>query len=85
MMKLNGLYFVHLIQRFVEERVMLGGDVVHQISQICNGPVLQKDGQVGQSHVEAGCSVWSAKLELHQDDQVGQDEASDGHEVGCIK
>ena len=84
MMKLNGLYFVHLIQRFVEETVMLSGDIVHQISQIFNGPVLQKDGQVGQSHVKSECVIWSAKLELHQDDQVCEDEASNGHKVGCI-
>ena len=63
----------------------LGSGITHQILEIIDGVVLQIDGQVGQSHVEAGRGVWGAELELHQDDQVGQDEASDGYKVGCIK
>ena len=63
---------------------MLGGGVVHQISQIVDCPVLQKDWQVGESHVESVRVVHSAELELHQDDQVREDEASDRHKVGCV-
>ena len=51
--------------------------------QILDGLVLQKDWQVRQSHVESDRLVRSAELKLHQDDQVSEDEASDGNKVGC--
>ena len=77
-------YFVHLTLRIVEERIRLCGGIVHQISQIVDRPVLQKDWQVGERHVKSDRVIRSAELELHQDDQVGEDEASDGHKVGCM-
>ena len=50
-----------------------GSGITHQVLEIFYGVILQIDWQVGQSHVEAGRGVWGAELELHQDDQVGQD------------